>query len=147
MIALFNSKCFLIVLFIGIKAPILFCQKVDTCICQKTIPDDAEKYLESIKEEVITRLPCGETPKKSHFVTKWRLVGCIGFSPIIKYPCDCKVKQEFETHKNKYEKTIIKPAVYYEYKTLDCNGQSTIHRILVKCESAQWVANYPPELK
>ena len=147
MTTLFNSKRLFIVLFVTIHSSILFCQKVDTCICEKIMPDDTEKYLESINEEVITRLPCGETPKKSHFVKKWRLIGCIGFSPIIKYPCDCKAKQEFETHKDKYTKTIKTPAVYYEYKTLDCNGQRTVHRILVKCEFVKWVANYPPELK
>ena len=147
MSALFNSKFLLIVLFVGIKSPILFCQKVDTCICEKTIPDDTEKYLESINEEVITRLPCGEMPKKSHFVTKWRLVGCIGFPPIIKYPCDCKAKEKFEADKDRFSKYITKPAVYYEYKTLDCNGLSTIHRILVKGEFTKCIVYYPPELK
>ena len=141
-----SSKYLFIALFVGIKSPILFCQKVDTCICEKTIPDGIQKY-ETTEEEAITRLPCRETSKKSHFVRIWRLMKGVCFPPIIEYPCDCKAKEAFETHKDKYTKIITTPAVYYMYKTLDCNGLSTIHRILVKGEFTKCIVYYPPELK
>ena len=141
-----TSKYLLIVLFVGIKSPILFCQKVDTCICEKIIPNGVEKY-ETTEEEAVTHLPCGKTLKKSHFVRIWRLMKGVCFPPIIEYPCDCKAKQEFEADKDKYTKIITTPAVYHVYKTLDCNGQRTAHRILVKGESTKCIVQYPPELK
>ena len=103
--ALFNSKFLSIVLFVTIPSSILFCQKVDTCICEKTIPNGVEKY-ETTEEEAITRLSCGKTPKKSHFVRIWRLMKGVCFPSTIEYPCDCKAKQEFEAHKDKYTQII-----------------------------------------
>ena len=141
-----NSKYLLIAFLIGAKSPILFCQKVDTCICEKIMPDDTEKY-ETREEEAITRLSCGKTRKKSHFVRIWRLMKGVCFPPIIEYPCDCKAKEAFETNKDKYTKIITTPAVYHVYKTLDCNGQRTVHRILVKGEFTKCIVCYPPELK
>ena len=146
MTTLFNSKRLFIVLFVTIHSSILFCQKVDTCICEKVIPNGVEDY-ETTEEEAITRLPCGESPKKSHFVRIWRLMKGVCFPPSIEYPCDCKAKEAFETNKDKYTKIITTPAVYHVYKTLDCNGERTVHRILVKGEFTKCIVQYPLELK